>query len=402
MEQNRIVTLFARQGIYDRAGAIYAYELLYRNSDENNRSFGDEATSSILTQLFSNLDIETITDNKRIYINFTHNHLVKKIPSLLPKEKIGIEVLESVIVDKDLLDSLHFLKEQGYKISLDDFIFDENTAPLVEFADIIKIDVLEKTEEKIVEQLNCLKQYKGKLLAEKIEDKAKFKLCLALGFDYFQGFFFQKPDILKGQLITENKANLLRLFSELSDENISIAEIEEFILTIPKLSYRILRLANSAAAYRGKKIDSLIDAIQKMGIQQIRDWLSMFLLSSQNDVAPDLLERTLIRAKMCEYLAKHVEYPDSHEVLTVGILSTLDMFLNESMESLLAKIQIKDSIKKAILYHDGISGSILLDTINYEKANFAKLEHLRYAKQDLIQAYLEGLEYAHSIMPFMK
>jgi EAL and modified HD-GYP domain-containing signal transduction protein len=193
----------------------------------------------------------------------------------------------------------------------------------------------------------------------------------------------------------------LRLFSELNDEDVFIEQIEEFILQIPKLSYRILRLANSAAAYRGKKIDTLLDAIQKLGLQQIRDWLSLFLLSSQNDVAPDLLERTLIRAKMCEYLARHSEHSDPHQAYTVGILSTLDMFLNEPMESLLAKIQLNDALKDAILYHQGKTGIILQDTINYENADFTQLEHTRYEKQDLIQAYLEGITYANSIMSLM-
>lgn len=403
MDQKLLTTLLARQGIYDRNGSVYAYELLYRNPNpvdaESHRVFtGDIETSSVITQLFASLDINTIIGDKRAYINFTHNHLVQKIPCLLPKERIGVEVLETVVVDQALIDSLISLREQGYIIALDDFIYNEQTAPLIHLADIIKIDVLNQNKQQIAEQLLPLQQFKGKLLAEKIEDLHQLNNCMELGFDYFQGFFLNKPNSLKGQQITENKNILLRLLSELDNENVAIERIEEFILQIPKLSYRILRLANSAAGYRGKKIDSLLEAVKKLGINQIRDWLSLFLMSNEDVLLPDLLERTLIRAKMCEALAKLSQYTNPHQAYTVGILSTLDLFLNESMASLLSGIQLCDALNEALLYHGGKLGELLQLTIDYEKADFSQLEKSAYEKADLTRSYLEGIEYANSIM----
>jgi EAL and modified HD-GYP domain-containing signal transduction protein len=124
---SQLPTLLARQGIYTRDGSVYAYELLYRNPELanvnlGNGELGDKATSLVITQLFASMDIDTIIGDKLAYINFTHNHLVQKVPTLLPKERIVIEVLESVIVDKPLIDSLMSLREQGYCIALDDFI----------------------------------------------------------------------------------------------------------------------------------------------------------------------------------------------------------------------------------------------------------------------------------------
>ncbi len=402
MDRKLLTTLLARQGIYDRNGSVYAYELLYRNPNpadaDSSKIAGDIETSSVITQLFTSLDINTIIGDKRAYINFTHNHLVQKIPCLLPKERIGIEVLETVVVDQALIDSLISLREQGYIIALDDFVYNEQTAPLVKLADIIKIDVLNQNKQQIAQQLVPLKQFKGKLLAEKIEDLEQFYNCMDLGFDYFQGFFLNKPNSLKGQQITENKNILLRLLSELNNENVAIERIEEFILQIPKLSYRILRLANSVAGYRGKKIDSLLEAVKKLGLNQIRDWLSLFLMSNEDVLLPDLLERTLIRAKMCECFAKLSEHANPHQAYTVGILSTLDLFLNESMSSLLSRIQLSDEFNEALLHQHGKLGEILQLTIDYEKADFAQIEKSPYQKEDLTRSYLEGIEYANSIM----
>lgn len=399
-------TLLARQAIFNKKGSVCAYELLYRNGDgltaniDNlNANAGEAATSSVITQLFANLDMNSIIGKKRAYINFTYNHLIEKIPCMLPKNRIVIEVLETVVVDNVLIASLMEMSKSGYKIALDDFMFREEIIPLIAIADIIKIDVLNLNKEQIEEQLAPLRAlFKGKLLAEKIEDRNQFNCCLELGFEMFQGFFLNKPDPFKGRAMTENKTHLLRLLSELNDANVSIDKIEDIILQIPKLSYRILRLTNSVAFYTGKKIDSLMDAIKQLGLVQIRNWIILLLLASLDDIEPDLLERTLIRAKMCESLAKASGYSNSHQAYTVGILSTLDAILNEPMASLLAKIQLSEVLNEALLHQEGELGKILKFTIDYEEANFKQLAHAPIDSNELVRSYLNGIEYANSII----
>ncbi len=401
-----VKTLLARQGIYNKSGEVYAYELLYRNGeslaaniDNSLTTSGDAATSSVISQLFTNFEIDTIIGNRRAFINFTYNHIINQVPSLLPKNRIVIEVLETVTVDQMLIDTLNVLKSQGYKIALDDFLFSQELIPLIEVADIIKIDVLNMSVPQIEQQLSPLRQrFRGQLLAEKIEDKIQFNNCIELGFDYFQGFFLNRPDPFKGQVITENKSNLLRLIAELNNEEVPIERIEQIILQIPKLSYRILRLTNSGSLYVGRKINSLIDAIRQLGLVQIRNWLSILLLASFDDVVPDLLERTLIRAKMYEHLARLSGDADPHLAYTVGILSTLDAILNEPMASLLSKIQLSDTLNEALIHHQGELGTLLQFTIAYEEANFAQLENAKINDEELTQSYFQGIKHAHNII----
>jgi EAL and modified HD-GYP domain-containing signal transduction protein len=387
---------------------VCAYELLYRNGNvhtaqvnNNNLIEGDAATSSVLTQLFTNLDMNTIIGRKRAFINFTYNHILQQVPTLLPKNRIVIEVLETVNADKDIVKNLMEFKKQGYQIALDDFEYRKDLEPLIELADIIKIDVLNQNEQQIVNQLAPLKHFLGKLLAEKIEDKEQFKICQALGFQYFQGFFLNKPDSVKGTVITENKAQLMRLLTELNDEDVPIERIEEIILQIPKLSYRILRLANSASLYMSKKIDSLLDAITQLGLLQIRNWMNLLLLASFDDVAPDLLERTLIRAKMCESLAQAVNYTNPHQAYTVGILSTLDGILNEPLNQLLSKIQLSEALNEALIHKKGDLGAILKYSIDYEQANFNQLNVFPLNEAELTRHYLQGIEYANTVIDIL-
>lgn len=398
MDQQLLSTLLTRQGVYNRDGSVYAYELLYYKPSVENKFSVEQNASSVVTQLFTNLDLDDIIGNKKAFIHFTYHHLIQEIPDLLPKERVIIEIPVSIDVDKPLINKLLFLREQGYKIALHDFIFNEKNSLLIELVDIIKLNVLYQNKQQIEQQLKPLKHFKGQFLARKIENNKQFMDCIDLGFTYFQGFFLNRPNPLKAQQITENKNTLLQLLAELNKENITLERIEEFILQIPKLSYRMLRLANSVYMYRGNRIDSLMDALKVLGLNQIQNWVCLFLLSSQDDMIPDLLERSLIRAKMCACLAKISRYPDPHQAYMVGTFSILDRFLHEPMDLLLSKIQLNEALNEALLHHTGELGRILQVTMDYEAADFKKLELSDFSKEDLTCSYLEGIEHANSVM----
>lgn len=408
MNKQPIPTLFARQEIYDNTGAVCAYELLYRDSnthfaniDASDERAGDNATSFVLSHLFTLLDLNTIIGIYPAYINFTRNHLLRMVPALLPKERVIIELLEHISIDELLLKNIRSLSRQGYKLALDDFVFREELIPLVDLAYVIKIEVLGLNEQEIRQQLEPLVGFKGKLLAEKIEDRKQLILCKELGFDLFQGFYLNYPNLVQGQKLSESKTYLLKVFSELYNPEIKIERVEEIILQIPKLSYRILRLANSAALFKGKKIHYLIDAIKQLGLLQIRNWISILLVSSLDDVANDLIERTLIRAKMCQTLASLSGIANPQKAYTVGIFSTLDAILNEPLASLLSKVQLSDELNAALLTRSGELGYLLNMAQAYEQANFNKLDFSKFTVQDFSQAYLEGIEYANSVMELL-
>lgn len=192
--------------------------------------------------------------------------------------------------------------------------------------------------------------------------------------------------------------HLLQIVGELNNPDVSLDKVAEHILNVPKLSYRILRLTNSVALYTGKKIDSLKEAIMQLGLVQIRNWVILLMLASCDDVDPELLERTLIRAKMCESLAKSARYADPNQAFTVGILSTLDAIFNEPLASLLGKIHLSEVLNAALLHHVGYLGNLLKCTIYYEEANFKQLQYVNISDEDLLNAYLEAIAFANSVM----
>jgi len=190
-----------RQPIYGRSIDVFAYELLFRNDEVNRASFmdGNAATAQVMLNTFVEIGLDHIVDHHLAFINLTRDFVLGNYCIALPKDRVVLEVLENMGVDQELIDALNRLSGLGYRIALDDFVYHESLKPLVELADIIKVDVLALDRKTVAEHVEILRQYPVKLLAEKVETHEEFEFCRDLGFDYFQGYFFCKPKIISSQ-----------------------------------------------------------------------------------------------------------------------------------------------------------------------------------------------------------
>ena len=194
---------YARQAIYDKDGEIIGYELLHRSSTVNKcqQINGDKATLELLYQIIQTSGIERVTNGKLAFVNYTRNLLLQNVPLMTPSKTAVVEIHENVKAEHRLVDACRKLSEKGYMIVLDDFIFHSDMEPLVLLADIIKIDFRKESIQKIGMGVKRLRKYRAKLLAEKVETKEEFAAALGVGFDYFQGNFFSKPEIISGNLL---------------------------------------------------------------------------------------------------------------------------------------------------------------------------------------------------------
>ena len=212
----------ARQAIFDKNLKVYAYELLFRAGQENvyAATDADLATSSVITDSFITIGLESLTRGKRAFINFTKNLLMDETATIIPKDSLVVEILEDIKPDEGIIAACTKLKESGYTLALDDFIFDEVFKPLIELADIIKVDFrLSGMEESraLIEKYG-LKRIK--FLAEKVETQDEFDQALEMGFTYFQGYFFSKPVIVTSKDIPGYKINHLNIMHEINHPDI--------------------------------------------------------------------------------------------------------------------------------------------------------------------------------------
>jgi EAL and modified HD-GYP domain-containing signal transduction protein len=365
--------LLARQAIYDRNKEVMGFELLFRSECDNPISSfdGNLATSRVLLNLFTESDITTITNNLPAFINFTaeliHN------PPLFDRKAIIIEVLEDIEITSEIIASLRKLKQRGYILALDDFVMADKYRPILGLVDIVKLELPEMNDETLKKTITTLKQYDVKLLAEKIETPEEFKKCFELGCDLFQGYFLCKPEIVKGKKIAASKMTIINLISEIQAPDIDMDDLTKVISRDPALSFKLLKLINSAAFKRSNTIESIHKAVTLLGIDKIKSWASLLALSKLNDKPESLHYVALVRALMCEKLSEYIQ-PNAKELFyTVGLLSCLAAFFDQSIESIIEHISLDSSIEDALLNLQGSAGMALDTTIHFEQSEWHKL-----------------------------
>ncbi|WP_341937029.1 EAL and HDOD domain-containing protein [Marinimicrobium sp. C2-29] len=401
---SELLPLLARQPIFDSNMRVVAYELLCRTGNINRADFssGDSASSQVLLHTFAELSLEIVVGKNRAFINFTRALLVTPPP--FDKRQLVVEVLEDEQVDEALLESLKELKRQGYTIALDDFVLNDHTRPLLAYADIIKLDVLVLSEPELKQYIEQLKPEGYTLLAEKVETYEMLEHCKALGFDLFQGYFLARPKILKGHRITESKQAVLQLLAALHDPDVSIPQVERLLSQDPILSYKLLRLVNSAAFSLPRSIESLRQAITLLGLDIIKNWVNLLAMANLGNKPLELSVAALTRARMCERLAHQMDNTKRQDAFfTVGLLSTLDAFMDVPLDILLANLSLNQELSEALLTHSGAEGRVLDVVEHYERGEWEKidwryLEAYKITPDMLSQAYIDALQWVSETM----
>ena len=229
----------ARQPIFDKQQRIYGYELLYRSGTENffNAVNLDDATLAVIRNALLVLGSENLTGGKKVFVNFTKSLLLSETPSFLPKDISVIEILENVEVDEELLAACRELKNQGYQLALDDFIWDGNGQnPLTEIVHFIKVDFRTTLPDDRKAMVDFFSNKGIELLAEKTETRQEFQEALEMGFSYFQGYFSSKPEIIAGKDIPGYKLHYLRILKEVCREQLVSRLINNMVIKPPRAS----------------------------------------------------------------------------------------------------------------------------------------------------------------------
>jgi EAL and modified HD-GYP domain-containing signal transduction protein len=384
--------LVGRQPIYSSQLEVLAYELLFRN-DEVNRALitdGDRATAKVILNTFMEIGLDQIVGDRKAFINFTRGFIVGNHCLSLPKERVVLEVLEDVKPDEEVIAALNTLAENGYTIALDDFTYSKELEPFVRLANIIKIDLMASDRSVLKEHVRELRRFDVKLLAEKVETHEDFEYCKELGFDYYQGYFFCKPNTVVGQHSAVNRVATLRLLAKLQESNVQFDELERIISQDPTLSYKLLRYVNSAVYSLARKLESINEATVFVGMQRIRTWSSILMLASMEDKPRELIVTALVRARMSELLASALGHERPERLFTVGLFSVLDAMFDRPMEEILKSIPLAEEIAHALLTQEGPVGDILRWVLAYEAGNWDQLDCTLDART-LRNAYLDSV-----------
>lgn len=349
-----------RQPILDVNEKILGYELLHRDSEKNvfPNMDPDKATIDLLINTFISIGTEEVVGKHLSFINFTENLLAQDIFDGLDPEYIVIEILENVAITPVLLEKLKDLKEKGFRLALDDFVLQEQYqihSGLFKLIDYIKVDFINTTPEERASIELFIRRYTHiELLAEKVETAGDFQRAKRAGYTLFQGYFFAEPEIVKGFGIPPKPVLYLQILDLLNAEDPNIEEIATLIKHDVSLSYRLLRAINSPGVGMMRKISSIKQAIILLGLNEMKKWMQVLALREFANEHPSgriqvLIDFSLTRAKICEFIAKETGKLNSDEYFLAGLFSLMDVIMKREWREILTLIPLTDQVANTLI-----------------------------------------------------
>lgn len=395
----------ARQPIFNKKEEVYGYELLYRINEKSTEYGGfssQSATATVINGLFIH-GLEKIINQKKAFINFDADVLNADFFHLIKPEYLIIEILEDVKITEKLISRVKDIKNEGYKIALDDFVENYSDYPLIQYADIIKFDIRETPLETIKHEVRKAKSDRKILLAEKIETREEYRLALKMGFQLFQGYFFSKPKIVEG--IKGKKSinpNYLQIIDELQKEEPSYQVISEIIERDANLTFKLLRTIDQRA--EKDSIYSIKRALTYLGLKELNYWITLLLMQDMGKDKPkELLNISLIRSKFAFKVSENSQLKKIKlEASLMGLLSNIDAFLDLPIHEVLQQIKVTQNIKNALLEKSGLLGDLLNLILLYEKGKWEEInklcDKLNVEANKLKEYYFESIDETNNII----
>jgi EAL and modified HD-GYP domain-containing signal transduction protein len=400
----------ARQPILSRNQELFAYELLFRNTENGPATITSDlsATASVIAHA-SQLGMEKVIGDVRGFLNVDAAVLQSDIFHFLPREQIILEIVETMKATSEILARIAELKSDGFTFALDDVIADtEDVQALLPYIDILKFDLRDMPLSALLRLTPQFKRQGKKLLAEKVESPEQFQICLDLGFDYFQGYYFAKPAILSGKKLSPSQMAVMQLMS-LINSDADDGQIEHAIKRDVTLGINLLKLVNTPAIGTRYRINSLSQALLVLGRKQLRCWLQIMLYAEPckkgRSMTP-LLTLAATRGKLLELVAEHL-HPKKRDIadtaFTVGIMSLVDTLFSVSMEDILEQIPLGDEVAQALLSRTGYYGDLLqlaivLEHIEEDGALLMPLlDKLQLSNDELYRMELAAYEWSDNV-----
>ena len=393
--------MMAQQPIFTTQNKLFGYELLFRGQEEQFAQVidGESATSQVLVNLCIGITELNTQLRTPFFINITSDLLLSDAFFPIDPDLVYIEILEAQKITPQFVEAITAWCEVGYQFVLDDYQFGEDYDPLLPLVKMIKIDVLATPPLEYALQIQHLMDLGITLIAEKVENKSMFELCKSLGFSLFQGYYLQKPEIVRGKKVDSGMQLAVELVSELQDPDISIDRVAKLVEKNPTLSYQLLRILNSPVCGISKKVNSIKEAVVFIGLVQIKKWALLITLTSSSSQPIEVFRVILTRAHCCQAMCTLSGKANADTAFVAGVLSGIDAVLNMDKEDALNQIALNDEIKNMILKYEGEIGSYLKVIKALEDNDWNKIAKLpTKGKLALSRCYGEGLLWANATL----
>lgn len=366
--------MLARQPIFDHQQRVIAYEVLY-GADHHLDAMAQanpeaESSSELLLHAYTSISDQGEVKRVPAFIQVSPRMILEGSVPALPAKQIVLCIRLTEPKNMELLKAIHQMVKDGYRFALTDFEFSPDFDTALKLAKIVKVDVADKTTEQLVELAGQLAPYKTTLMASNISQFDTLESCIESGYKLFQGSFLSKPKAVKGRNVNANQIAMMQLIQELQKPNTTPEKLEDLIIRDPILTYKLLRIVNSAAYSLVRQVESVAEAVVLLGMEQVRKWASLIAMSANNDKPEELTRILLTRGHMCEMIAETQKMPNPSSFFMVGMMSGLHAMLDIDQATLLEQLPLGEDTKAALAKGEGPMGILLNQVLAYENGDW--------------------------------
>ena len=384
--------LFNRQPVYDRNLQVIGYEIV---SEKPRGKDTGMQVNTLSPQVFRELemeDVNTLASDGQLFLESAPQTFEEE-EWKIPPEKSVLQVQLSASSDPNFsLERLRSLHQKRLQIALTG-INGREMPEYMRMADVLKMDVASSALSDLELTVDHMRKYKGKLLADKVETQKRYQACHEMGFDYFQGFFYCEPVEASRRSIPANQAAMMRLLAGIQNPSVDLKDLEKIISQDAALCFRLLRYLNSAGIGLTQKVDTVSRAVNFLGLEPLKIWCSVLLLSRIEGKPVELMKNSLTRGRMCQALAERKGDENTPAFFMTGLLSLLPAYMDRPMEDIVGELPLTDEIASGLVSGGGKIGTVLRDTVNYERGEWDKLENSNFEKPALRSSYLEAVNF---------
>ena len=353
----------ARQAILNEKSETIGYELLFRDSPDNKfpEIEHDIASSKLIIQNHIHGDIQTISMGKLAFINFTENCLIHKFPLMFNKDSIVIELVGHEKPTKKLIKTLQFYHDKGYKIALTEYDLAPHWDLVFPYIDLVKVDIEKINTKRLIPVASQMKQHNVAIAAEKVETKNQQQTLTEVGFNYFQGYFYHQPEIIKGQSLAPIKTQMLNLLSETFNYPLNYEAVADIFSHDVNLTVGLLKMVNNVTTGTRVEITSLKQATAYLGEDQLRQFVSILALSNlTSDTIDEVSIQALITGKMMLGLSQYDAFKSVADYAFItGLLSSIEVMLSMPIDEIMKTMPLAKPIGEALVAHEGKLGQLL-------------------------------------------
>jgi len=386
--------LLSRHPIFKTKINVAGYEIRSRAVGE--KSTGTpEAERSMFSMLSDGLD--QIVGVHPCFIGLTSEGLAEGVWKGIPGDKVVLGYFNDFNPGDKVAQELLKLAGAGSRIALSGLLKPDCLDLFVDRSPILKLDVTAIAPDDLERTFNELRRHKVQLLADCVDTYDDLEYCQSLGFDLYQGRFIARSAAHEEKQIPVNRLTMMRALSQLQDPELLLPDLEKTISLDAALSYKLLSYANSAAVSLPRKVSSVGHAVRLIGVQMIRTWASVLLLSSVDDKPRELMTISLVRAKMCERLSESLKGAQKDSFFSAGLLSVIDALLDCSMEKAVGQLPLTDEVKNALIHQSGPVGQALRCTVAYENADWDNVQFYGMSPAPIREIYMESIAWARQL-----